>query len=556
MTAKIRRSIILIALISTFMAAFLTAWIMNYSFNSQLDTELRHETELIGRGVETGGTAYFDQTELHGLHVTLISRDGKVLYDSEGDISPDNEALDSDEVYEASKNGQGSTSVKLTSIGKKTISQAIKLRDGSILRTSDVHPSFAAKVALLANPLLLFFILVTLISVLAANMLSRRILRPINAIDPDDPVPGSSYPEIMPLIEKLHDQKGRITRQMSELMNSRDQFSMITESMDEGLIIADPKLNILACNSASARLLGSEPPTAGQSIYVINNSDLFRRCIQNAAGGMNAQCVLTTGNGDREIIASPAKSTAAVNGIVVFIIDITEKNKLETMRREFTSNVSHELKTPLTTIYGISDMLANGIVKQDDVKGFGENIRSEAERLITLINDIVSLSKLDEDSFPREDENVDIYELAAEALGRLRLSAAERSVTTHLTGESVMFFGNRTILGEVIFNLCDNAIKYNREGGAVEVKVSHAPQKVFITVSDTGIGIPKKHLSRIFERFYRVDKSRSRKIKGTGLGLSIVKHGVSYHNGTVRAESTEGKGTVFTVELPILPHDQ
>lgn len=232
-------------------------------------------------------------------------------------------------------------------------------------------------------------------------------------------------------------------------------------------------------------------------------------------------------------------------------MDVTEKQELETMRREFTSNVSHELKTPLTTIYGIADMLANGMVQHDDVAQFGGNIRSEAERLINLINDIVSLSKLDENEAPRENENVELYGLAEEVLERLKMSAEEKRVVTSLTGDRVSLMGSRTILSEVLYNLCDNAVKYNVEGGKLDVKISHVPQMAIITVSDTGMGIPKQHIGRIFERFYRVDKSRSRRIKGTGLGLSIVKHGVMYHNGNIHVESEAGKGTVFTVELPI-----
>ena len=325
----------------------------------------------------------------------------------------------------------------------------------------------------------------------------------------------------------------------------------MTESMEEGLIIADPKLIVLTCNSSALRLLGAGSFNQGQSIYALNNSDVFRRCLLNALGGRRSECILRTGDGQREVIASPANSIDMVCGIVVFIMDITEKQELETMRREFTSNVSHELKTPLTTIYGIADMLANGMVQSGDVAEFGGNIRSESERLINLINDIVSLSKLDEDTAPRENESIELYALAEEVLDRLKLNSEEKGVVTSLSGEKVSVMGSRTILSEVLYNLCDNGIKYNVSGGSLSVKVSHVPQRVIITVSDTGIGIPKQYLGRVFERFYRVDKSRSSRIKGTGLGLSIVKHGVLYHNGTVRVDSEEGKGTVFTVELPI-----
>lgn len=388
-----------------------------------------------------------------------------------------------------------------------------------------------------------------LISVIFGIRLSKKITRPLIEVNPDDP--KINYSEINPLIKKIRNQKGKISRQKHEVMNGREQLSLITENMDEGIVISDLRNNILSCNSGALKLLGVENVGEGQSIYLLNDSDTFRHCIQNAMGGRNSSCILKTPDGDREVIASPSNTTDTVNGIVVFIFDVTEKQQLETMRREFTSNVSHELKTPLTTIYGISDMLANGIVKPDDVGHFGQNIRSEAERLIILINDIVSLSKLDENSMPHDDAETDLYELAEKVLDRLKHSASKKNINLSLSGEHVNITGNRTVLDEIIYNLCDNAIKYNKVSGRVDVKVSHIPAKILVTVSDTGMGIPPEHINRIFERFYRVDKSHSRQINGTGLGLSIVKHGVIYHNGTIHVESTVGKGSVFTIEFPI-----
>lgn len=392
------------------------------------------------------------------------------------------------------------------------------------------------------------FVIAVLVSIIFAIRLSKKITRPLIEVNPDDP--KINYSEINPLIKKIRTQKGKISRQKHEVRSGREQLSLITENMDEGIVIADPRTNILSCNSGALRLLGVEDVSEGQSIYLLNNSETFRHCIQNAMGGRNSSCILKTPDGDREIIASPSNITDTVNGIVVFIFDVTEKQQLETMRREFTSNVSHELKTPLTTIYGIADMLANGMVKSEDVEYFGQNIRSESERLINLINDIVSLSKLDENSVPRDDSETDLYNLAEKVLDRLQHSADKKNIKMHLTGEHLKITGNKTVLDEIIYNLCDNAIKYNKTSGRVDVKISHIPTKILVTVSDTGMGIPPEHINRIFERFYRVDKSHSRKINGTGLGLSIVKHGVIYHNGTIHVESTVGKGSVFTVEFP------
>ncbi|MDE6426031.1 MAG: histidine kinase [Ruminococcus sp.] len=393
------------------------------------------------------------------------------------------------------------------------------------------------------------FAIAVLTGIISALRMSRKITRPLVEVNPDDP--KINYSEINPLINKIRIQKGKIRRQSNEVKSGREQLSLITENMSEGIVIADPKTNILSCNTGALKLLSADNVKTGDSIYLLDNSEIFRRCIQDAMGGRNSSCILKTSGGDREIIASPSNITDTINGIVVFIFDVTERQQLETMRREFTSNVSHELKTPLTTIYGISDMLANGIVKPEDVGQFGQNIRSEAERLIILINDIVSLSKLDENSVPRDDTGTDLYNLAEEVIERLRHSADEKDIKISLSGEHIEFTGNKTVLDEIIYNLCDNAIKYNRNSGHVEVKISHIPTKILITVSDDGIGIPSEHINRIFERFYRVDKSHSRQIKGTGLGLSIVKHGVMYHNGTIRVESTVGKGSAFIVEFPI-----
>ena len=548
MTSKILKSILLLSTLAMIISSCIIAGLLNRYFSHRIEDELVTEAGLIGRGAELSGPEYFRNADFHGMHVTWAAPDGRILFDTEG--RRDSAADDRDFVT-ALREGHADSSRYSSNLEHTSLRYALRLRDGTVVMVSDVKLSFMALLLNILRPLLISIAVVSAASILLANLVSRHIVRPINSIDLDDPKEVSSCPELSPLINKIRTQNRNLGNQMEELRRSREQFSLITESMSEGLIVADPKLNVLACNSGALRLLGAESGGAGQSIFAINRSDSFRKCIQNAAGGRHSEIILSTPDGDREVIASPASSTDTVNGIVVFIMDVTEKQQLETMRREFTSNVSHELKTPLTTIYGISDMLANGMVKAEDVPRFGEKIRSEADRLIILINDIVSLSKLDENTAPAPDEEIDLYELADEVNQRLSVSAAEKNVTGTVTGEHIIYKGSRTILSEVLYNLCDNAIKYNTSGGGYEVHISHIPKSVFITVSDTGMGIPQQHISRIFERFYRVDKSRSRKIKGTGLGLSIVKHGVMYHDGTVRCESIPGKGTVFTVELPV-----
>lgn len=546
MTKKILKSIILLSVLNVLIASAIVWRFWQRRIEEQNNGDLKIKAELISRGMELLGDDYIKGGDFDGLRVTWFSLNGEVLYDSDGNIP-----ITGREVDEAFEKGNGFCESRSFKKNRFSLGYAVRLEDGSVIRLSEEREIIPVGASGMIGMHLILIAVFFIVSVTAAKIVSKRIVRPINGIDLDDPKKSDPYPELAPLLDRIYDQNRRIGIQMQELGQSREQFNLITESVREGLVIADRKLTMLACNSGAVRLLEAQDTGVGRSIFSLNNSNTFRRCIQDAAGGRRSECVIKTEGGEREIIASPAKSMEIVNGIVVFIIDVTEKQQLEEMRREFTSNVSHELKTPLTTIYGISDMLAGGIVNQEDVVRFGGEIRSEASRLVALINDIVSLSKLDENAVPHENEDIDLYELASDIMERLKRSADEKSVKLLLRGVHVILNGNRTIFDEIIYNLCDNAIKYNCPGGVCEVKISHIPQKAIITVSDTGIGIPEEHIPRIFERFYRVDKSRSRKIKGTGLGLSIVKHGVMYHGGTVRAESVPGKGTVFTVELPI-----
>ena len=551
MTKKIFVSILSISCIAV-AAAIVLLTLLNYTATTDSAADdLREDCIMIASAVEMNGGRYLDETDFGDLRVTWITRGGRVIFDSAKDPTSLDDHSGREEVAEAIKSGEGRSKRYSDTLMTTTLNHAHKLSDGSVIRVSDAQKSFPAQLLKSLQPLLAVLAVLILFSMISATLISRHIVQPINNIDLDHPKTEKSYKELAPLLRKLRKQNGKVNRQMIELRQKREQFDIITESMSEGLIIADQNANILASNASVYLLLGIKPTKEQHTVFSLCHNEEFRRCIQNAMGGMRAECLLSTEGGERKVIASPANNCGSVTGFVAFILDVTEQQKLETMRREFTSNVSHELKTPLTTIYGIADMLANDMVKTEDVARFGGDIRSESERLINLINDIVSLSKLDENTAPRQDEEVDVYELAEEVISRLELNAKEKNVTASLCGDHVKVSGSRTVLSEIIYNLCDNAIKYNVSGGSYTVKVSHIPTKALITVSDTGTGIPADHIDRIFERFYRVDKSRSRKIKGTGLGLSIVKHGVGYHNGIVRVSSEPGKGTRFIVELPV-----
>lgn len=551
MTKRIFSTILIFSTLSALAATFLITLLLNRFSTERSAEELKESCSLIAAAVEQTGGDYLRKTDFGSTRVTWILPGGNVIFDSERNPGNLGNHADRKEVTEALAKGSGISYRYSSTIMETTLNYAVKLSDGSVLRVSDAHPSYMRQLRSVAAPMLTLMMITGLLALLYSFVSTKRILKPINDIDLDHPNIRSSYSELAPLLTKLRTQNGTVSRQMEELRQKRDQFALITESMDEGFIIADPKMNILACNSAALRLLGSGnmPEEHRHTIFSLNRSDGFRKCILNAMGGVSSRCILPGGKGECEIIANPVNTPDAQSGIVVLVFDVTERRQLENMRREFTSNVSHELKTPLTVIYGSADMLAGGLVKPEDVADFGSSIRSEADRLIKLIEDIVSLSKLDEER-STEHEDVDLYELAGEILRRLSPQAEKNSVTCLLSGQQVIYNGSRTILDEIITNLCSNAIKYNKEGGIVEVKTGKSAGKTVITVSDTGIGIPPASLKRIFERFYRVDKSRSRKIEGTGLGLSIVKHGAEYHGGTVSAESTPGKGSIFTVTLP------
>lgn len=552
MTKRILISILTISVLSVIIAVMLTTALIYNNSTEKLNKEIATETKIIAEAVELSGGRFLNDADFDSsIRVTWIDSDGTVIFDSERSTVILDDHSDRKEFHEAIEKGEGSSDRYSKTILETTLNHAVKLTDGTVIRVSTIHSSLFAQIMGILNPLVLILAITIIIAVIAAIQVTRSIIKPVNAIDLNRPDTKKSYKELAPLVEKLRVQNVRVTHQLEQLSQSREQLSLVTENMSEGLIIIGQKNTVLSCNNAAVTLLGNPDFKEGQSVFTLNKSDKFRRCIADALGGVRSECILEVDGSERQVIASPASAATVPYGIVVFVIDVTERQQLEAMRREFTSNVSHELKTPLTTIYGISDMLSDGMVASEDIPRFSADIKNEADRLINLINDIISLSKLDEsDTAERENEDIDVYALAEETVSRLKIAAAEKNVTCKLIGEHIHINGSRTILGEVIYNLCDNAVKYNNNGGSVIIKIAHIPKTARITVSDTGIGIPQEHIGRIFERFYRVDKSRSRKIKGTGLGLSIVKHGVSYHGGTVRAESGIS-GTTFTIEIPI-----
>lgn len=491
--------------------------------------------------------------DIHGTfenRITYIGQDGTVLFDNEADPATMENHLGREEVVAAKQSGTGTAIRESYTMSEMTVYCARVIGYDCIVRVAGTMDTVAARIAGMWWEVLLIVIIAAMVSLGVAAIVARVVVKPINSIDLKNPDIGESYSEIAPLLHRISEQNHEIDQQIAELTRSRKEFSLITENMSEGFIIIDSRTEVLSYNTAALKILGSDFTGSSRSVLVLNRSEAFRSAVEDALAGKRSETDLTLSEKIYQVIATPAFTGSSVTGAVMIILDITEKEAREELRREFTSNVSHELKTPLTTIYGISDMLVGGIVKPADIPGFAKNIRDEAGRMITLIQDILKLSQLDENTFSDQRERVDLYELAQSAAERLRPQADEKHVTISVTGERSEFTGIATVLEEMIYNLLDNAVKYNKQGGRADVDVRSSGDDIVVTVSDTGIGVPADSIDRIFERFYRADKSHSRKIGGTGLGLSIVKHGVSLHGGSITVKSSEGSGTTFTMALP------
>lgn len=553
MTKKILTGVIGVSLVIMLVCVGLVMGIMYDYMGQKIDEQMADEAVLAEEAWLAGGQDFLDSMEQRPdikSRITVISSDGKVLYDSMADSTKMENHLEREEVKEALTDGIGKASRTSYTLEEDTRYYAKKTADGNVIRISTSHYS---QLGLLLDTFGMIIITVSVLIVLSVFIsyrVARAIVKPINNIDLDNPDISENYEELGPLLHRIHQQNIKIKGQMENLRRSREEFSIITENMSEGLIIIDKDAEILTYNRSAAHMLRSSGGRTEGSVLKLNRSEPFRKAVNKALSGKNATTYLDEGNSVYEIIANPASDKDEVTGAIIIIMDVTEKERGETLRREFTSNVSHELKTPLTSIYGVSDMLASGLVKPEDVAGFAGTIKEEASRLISLIDDIIKLSRLDESTGPQQMETIDVFETARDAVNRLSVKAQSANVELSLSGEPSEIVGVQHILDEIIYNVCENAIKYNRPGGFVRISVRNDDDESLITVSDSGIGIPKADRERVFERFYRVDKSHSKEIGGTGLGLSIVKHGVMYLGGRVELESEEGKGTVVTVRLP------
>lgn len=549
MTKRIFRSILAVSLAVLLASSLLIVGVLHGYFQDSVLADLTIRTAYIAHGIENEGIVYLEEDLPGGCRITLVDTDGTVLYDNREDPAQMENHADREEIHEAAMLGQGRAVRHSDTLSEKTIYYALRLSDGTILRVSDTEYSVWRLVIQAMQPMALVLVLAFVLALVLASRVSRQLVQPINALDLSQPGDQAPYEELAPLLGKIRSQNRQIQKQMLDLKQRQEEFTTITENMSEGFLVIDQETRVLSHNSAALRLLrGSVEGPTPDTAFALNREAGFRRCVEDALAGRRREELLEKDSSCRQVIASPVEQDGAIAGAVLVVLDVTEKEQRESLRREFTANVSHELKTPLTSILGTAEILQNGLVKPEDVSHFAGNIHREAGRLIGLVNNIIKLSRLDEGGPTTTWENVDLYQTAKSALDRLSAAAEQRQVTLELRGEPVQIHGVPQIVDEILYNLCDNAVVYNRPGGKVCVTVEDTGKSARVMVEDTGIGIPQKVQSRVFERFYRADKSHS--AGGTGLGLSIVKHGAAYLGAKVTLESEEGKGSTFTLIFP------
>ena len=539
MTGKIIRSLFSLAMLVLVIGAALFSGILYGYYEKQSFASLAQEAEQLQQTME-----YVSPEQMRSAdRITLISPDGTVLYDSVARADAMENHLSREEVAQALREGTGKSSHYSSTVLKKNLYYALRLEDGNILRLSREQSSLGAMLLNMAWPIAATVAGLLLLAAGLSVRLARQITQPINAISPDDP--QNVYPELQPLTQRLRQQRETIRNQMDELSRRMREFSAMTENMSEGFLLIDLRGHVLTENHSASMLL----PTDADNIAKCSQRELCQAA-QQALTGQRCERLLQQGERTLSVIASPVLESGQVTGAVVLTLDVTEREQREKLRREFSANVSHELKTPLTSISGFAELMSQGLVPPDKVREFSLDIQKECTRLTNLVEDIIDLSRLEEGGGDMTWEDIDLYTLCDDVLQSLEPVAKRQAVTLRLAGESLQVRGVYQVLREMIYNLCDNAIKYNHSGGSVTVTVARRAGRASVAVADTGIGIPYEDQSRVFERFYRVDKSHSRAIGGTGLGLSIVKHAAALHGAEIKLQSQPEDGTVITVLFP------
>ena len=546
MTGKILRISYLVAISALLASALLFFGVMYRDYEDGAFARLRAEAAAIAQGLGAAGSDYFDSFAPDD-RVTWIAANGTVLYDSAAPAQLLESHAGREEIDQALQTGEAQTSRYSKTLLQRTFYYAKLLEGGTVLRVSCTQNSLPAMILMLLTPFLWVATLVLILCGVLSYRLARQITKPLNAINPDNPAPLPSYPELTPLFDKLREQNRTIGKQMNELQLRQREFTAITENMREGFLLVDCKMHVLSSNHSALEVLGRRELKPGCLLYDAECSQEIFDAVDTALSGSHAELLLTIDETSWQVLANPVVASGQVAGAVVLFMDVTEREQRERLRREFSANVSHELKTPLTSISGFAELMKEGLVPPEKIPEFSGDIYKESLRLIGLVNDIIQLSRLDENSTQFQRAPVDLYDLCAQSIEQLSPVAARQSVTLALTGEHAEIMGVEQLLKEMIYNLLDNAIKYNVPGGSVTASVRKSAGRTILSVADTGIGIPYAHQPRVFERFYRVDKSHSKEVGGTGLGLSIVRHAAQYHGARLELKSQPGKGTTITV---------
>ena len=550
MTKKIFKSIMFVCALVLAVGLAAVMGILYSNFDGQMRKELSKEAAYLAYGVEQQGLDYLKNIKDKSARITYIDQDGTVLFDNEADVSEMKNHSDRTEFQKAEKYGAGESSRYSDTLSEKTIYYALRLKDGTVLRVSGTQDSVLALVENLIFPLCGLLCLMLILSGIMASAISKRIVKPINELDLESPEENRIYEELSPLLSKIHRQNREIQNQLELAKQQQEEFALITENMQEGLIVIDKYTMILSANSSAWNLFHMDRVRQGESVYCLDREEEFRHAIEQVLSGEHTELVLKLNGSDIQLIANPVIRDKKTEGAVVLLVNVTEKLERESLRREFSANVSHELKTPLTSISGFAEIMQSGLVKCEDSPQFAGRIYKEAQRLLQLVEDVIQISQLDEEKTSYTWEPVDVYQVCKNAFESLKEKAKRLNVHLYICGEYMKMETVRTLLEEAVYNVCDNAIKYNRNDGSVSVFLTQTAQEIQIVVKDTGVGIPKEDQDRVFERFYRVDKSHSKEIGGTGLGLSIVKHAVGALKGSVILRSEEGNGTEICMKFP------
>lgn len=543
MKRKIFLSISLVALITITATAFFFTVLSYNEYSSGIEAQISTQTKSLADAytLSESDEAYTDFLATSDNRITLIASDGTVIFDNQSDASEMDNHLDRPEVAEALKDGKGVATRYSDTLSEQTYYYAMKLSNGSVLRVGYTHNSQLVFIGNAVVRVLIIAAITIVCAIFAASFLTQKIIRPINMLNLDSPLEENPYPELVPLLSRMEHQSRKISKQILKLTEQQKEFDYITESMNEGLVIFGENGYALYTNQSAKKIFNCK--TNPESYFDISDDPDFLRIIESALAGTAAKTIFATDGSIYELSATSVKANFKSYAAVLFVVDITERENSEKMRREFSANVSHELKTPLTSIMGYAEIIGNGIASPADIPRFSDKIHDEAARLLALIEDIIRLSRLDESDIAQEFQDVDLDKLSNEILTQLSNKAASRSVELHYSGEKSVISGVKPVLHEMIYNLCDNAIAYNKPNGSVNVTLLDN----VLSVTDTGIGIAKEEQERVFERFYRVDKSHSKETGGTGLGLSIVKHGAMLHNAKLVLKSELGKGTTITL---------